>query len=158
MRPPLRPLRQYVRLPLPCLSLSLSTRHFLLSLSLTLPPPSPPPSLPFPPPPSSSPPRERRQKSAVPSPSQQQRNSLHQPGATCRSMASCRWLVEPGTTPSFASPSLPPARTPARPLPLFFLLLLPTYPFAFSPLSFYPARAKACTRRVDPIREGELFL
>lgn len=97
---------------------------------------------------------------------------MHQPGATCRSMASCRWLVEPGTTPSLVSPSHPPvvALSPSSSTPrAYFLLLLRDYPSerAFSLLLFHslPPPTPRCektrrvsSRRVDPHKRGRAFL
>lgn len=93
------------------------------------------------------------------------RNSLHQPGATCRSMASCRWLVEPvEQPPSHASRSLAPrsATLSRRLFHLFRLLLNSPLARAFASFLFTSRektrRAYLPSRRVDPIREGELFL
>lgn len=155
-----------------CLSsLYISTTSAVSTVATATPPsPSPPPPARTPPPHTPSPSGSGGDISLYP-----RRNSLHQPGATCRSMASCRWLVEPGTTPRSLlrlSLSRPPPIHPLSPsfsFSLFRLLLvlLPLLPYTYSTppprtfsLSFLP-RTKARrvpSRRVDPIREGELFL
>lgn len=88
-------------------------------------------------------------------------------------MASCCWLVEPGTTPSLVSPSHPPAVAFAllvHPRASSFFSYAITPPSVFSPSFSLPPPSppppscpgektrRVSSRRVDPHKRGRAFL
>lgn len=136
-------------------ALPLSVRHYS-PLSLSLPPPlPPPPPLPFPPP-SPSPRAEAEELCLPPTPVKfVAPTGSHVPinGVLLLvGRAGNNPLARFSVSPSRATP----ASTPVVSYPSFSYLPLRAFSPFFLPRA--PRPAAACSRRVDPIREGELFL